>query len=51
MIFTDLSDMGYLHVDIWVPLTTARMVKVTPVNNGTAPELLGRSTVTLGGVE
>ena len=49
MILTDLSDMGYLHVDIWVPADTARIVKVTPVNNGTgATEFLVEVPITPG---
>ena len=31
---TDLSAREFLHVDIWVPAETARMVKVSPINNG-----------------
>lgn len=31
---TNLSEMGYLHVDVWVEAGTDRLLKVTPVNNG-----------------
>ncbi|WP_240032217.1 DUF4397 domain-containing protein [Psychroflexus aestuariivivens] len=31
----DLSDMDFLHVDIWVAAGTDRQVKVSPINNGT----------------
>lgn len=31
----DVSNMEYLHVDIWVPTGTSRMVKITPINTGT----------------
>ena len=46
---TDLSGMGYLHVDIWVAAGTARMVKISPINNGTgATESLVEVPVTPG---
>lgn len=32
---TDFSNMDNLHVDVYVPTNTSRMVKVSPVNNGT----------------
>ncbi len=45
----DLSDMDFLHVDIWVPAGTNRMVKVSPINNGTGPgEVLVEVPVTPG---
>ena len=31
---TNLSEMGYLHVDVWVEAGTDRLLKVTPVNDG-----------------
>ena len=31
----DLSTMDFLHVDVWVPAGTDRLLKVTPINNGT----------------
>jgi hypothetical protein len=46
----DLSDMEFLHVDIWVASSvTDRMVKVSPINNGTGPaEVLVEVPVTPG---
>ena len=34
---TDLSAMDFLHLDVWVPVGTDRMLKVTPINGGTGP--------------
>ncbi|MEZ4796215.1 MAG: T9SS type A sorting domain-containing protein [Flavobacteriaceae bacterium] len=31
---TNLSDMEFLHVDIWVAPGTDRLVKISPINNG-----------------
>ena len=45
----DASAMEYLHVDIWVPEGTDRLVKVSPINNGTgAGEVLVTVPVTPG---
>lgn len=45
----DASAMEYLHVDIWVPEGTDRLVKVSPINNGTgAVEVLVTVPVTPG---
>ena len=46
---TDASSMEYLHVDIWVEAGTDRLVKVSPVNNGTgAAEFLVNVPLTPG---
>jgi len=45
----NLSDMDFLHVDIWVAAGTNRMVKVSPINNGTgAGEVLVEVPLTPG---
>jgi|GEM_PF-834320 len=45
----DLSDMDFLHVDIWVEAGTDRMVKVSPINNGSgAGEFLVEVPLTPG---
>ncbi|SHK45984.1 T9SS type A sorting domain-containing protein [Epilithonimonas mollis] len=30
----DVSLMEYLHVDVWVPAGTSRLLKISPINNG-----------------
>ncbi len=45
----DLSGMDFLHIDIWVAAGTNRMVKVSPINNGTgAGEVLVEVPLTPG---
>ena len=45
----DASAMDYLHVDIWVASGTDRLVKVTPINQGTgASEFLVEVPLTPG---
>ncbi|MEX0998029.1 MAG: hypothetical protein WDZ45_13345, partial [Flavobacteriaceae bacterium] len=45
----DLSGMDFLHLDIWVAAGTNRMVKVSPINNGTgAGEVLVEVPLTPG---
>jgi len=45
----DLSGMDFLNIDIWVPAGTNRMVKVSPINNGTGTtEVLVEVPVTPG---
>ncbi len=50
--FEDLSDMDFLHVDIWVPAGTNRQVKVSPINGGPTgtgvPEVLVEVPLTPG---
>ena len=32
MLRNNLSAMDFLHLDVWVPVGTDRMLKVTPIN-------------------
>jgi len=45
----DVSLMEYLHVDVWVPAGTARLLKISPINNGSgAGEFLVTVPITPG---
>ena len=46
---TDASAMGFLHVDVWVAEGTDRLLKVSPINNGSgAAEFLVNVPLTPG---
>lgn len=45
----DASSMEYLHVDVWVPAGSTRLLKISPINNGSgAGEFLVTVPITPG---